>query len=123
MKAYKRRGRGPCANPDCTFDVIGKHAYHALAPEDRDPNVRPHGGHGRCGVCHGRMRRNGTYEIQLGPGRPVPHVAEDWAELVDRTRSQAENVRALAPRFGMTEAALERAVLRAKRRGLLGVAA
>lgn len=77
--------------------------------------------HRARGLC---ARRHNPNPLKVrGGARLVSDVAEEYAFFADPNCSQIANVRAIAPRLGMTEAALERAVLRAKRRGLLEVAA
>lgn len=73
-----------------------------------------------CMACYCAERRGGRKQRD-----PVPAevVVEEWKLLVDRTRSTGENIRLIAPRVGMSPGALEHAIRRAKRRGLLERAA
>lgn len=104
----------------CTIPMIAMETWRNTPREERRrlrPTVRPHQARGLCDTCYYRDKRHGHTTNRLTVR--VVDVAEDWTHLADRRHSQQANVRALAPRLGMTETALERAILRAKRLGLV----
>lgn len=74
---------------------------------------------GLCVTCLRRAQKAGTIIDFERVTMPRETVLEEWARLADRRVSKAENVRRLAPRLGMTPAALDRAVNRATKAGLL----
>lgn len=77
--------------------------------------LKPIHARGLCGACYTRWRLRGTPERARGARVPSQIVAEEWSVLADPALSIAENVRRLAPRLGMSEAALEQAVTRLRR--------
>lgn len=106
----------PCTR--CRIPMMTEHAWEKLTLEERAQRradgVNCHRGLGLCVPCYMRRRVR-----PVRTTRPVATVAEDWTELANPHRTQKDNVRHLAPRLGMTETALERAVLRAKKLGLV----
>ena len=115
----RRRKGARCA---CGSELIGDKTWRKLSPEQRQVVRRRHmaraAGHDTCLLCYCRARRLAAPPRQ-DTRRAVAHVAEDWLDLVDPRRTQRANISAIAPRLGMSEGALERSILRAKRRGLL----
>lgn len=113
-----------CAN--CGDGLVGQRSWYNLSLEERRAaraggrNV--HIGHGLCKRCHSRARRAGTLPEQPS-FVPLDVILEDWPLIVNKDLSQKANIRLAAPRLGMSESALEQALLRAKRLGLLERAA
>jgi hypothetical protein len=61
----------PCANPACTFLIIGAWSFYRMDPEVRKArNLRSHDGYGYCQPCRQRMLRRGTLERARLGGRP-----------------------------------------------------
>lgn len=81
-------------------------------------------GRGLCVNCADWLRRRGRIEEYplTEADVPIAVVVEEWAWLANPWRSDAHNIEALAPRLGMTNKALERALERARSKGLLPVA-
>lgn len=81
--------------------------------------LRRAGARGLCNTCY--RTRWATGQLTDHPRRNVPRrdVLEDWAALSDERAglSQTQAVRIMAPRLGMTPAALEKALARARARG------
>lgn len=109
---------------DCETALVAPKDWRRMTlaqrAESRAAGRHRSGGWGCCEPCYNRRRR-----LRQRPDdverKQVPAVAvlEDWRMLADRELSRAENVRRLAPRMGMTEAALAKALERAVRRGEL----
>lgn len=96
---------------DCDLRTIPYSRWAALTraerAEARKAGYQRHGGRGLCNTCYERHRLAGTtidYERVTVP-REV--VEDEWRALADAHRSRAENARLIAPRIGMTVAALE----------------
>lgn len=79
------------------------------------PGTRLHDGRGLCEACHDRAIRRGVLMDFERRSRPVDEVVEDWLML----REQGHDRRRAAERMGITHHALEQALLRAVRRGLI----
>ncbi len=121
----RRRASRDCET--CGVEMVSDKLWARMTTEQRDEarrrNMLRSGVGPACRRCYMAERRTGTWVVTPPRGVPADMVVEDWNLLVDRTLSQASNVRRIAPRIGMSEAALEKAILRAKRRGLLERAA
>lgn len=115
----RRRTPGGCAT--CGVQLLIEKLWRTLTPEQRANAWRHDVARGdsstACARCFGQARRAASPTRRVR--NSVANVAEDWDTLADRRITQAANVRHLAPRLGMTEAALERAILRAKKLGLV----
>lgn len=72
-------------------------------------------GRGLCSTCRSRHRGRGTLLDFERPSRSAEEVVEDWLIL----RDQGHDRRQAAARMGMTHHALEQALRRAVKRGLL----
>lgn len=84
-------------------------------PLDQRRGRPVHDGRGLCGTCRGRHRVRGSLIDFERPSRSIEEVVEEWTML----RDQGHNRRQAAPRMGMTHHALEQALRRAVKRGLL----
>lgn len=76
--------------------------------------VRRHAGRGRCGLCRYRRLRDGTWADVPRPTRANTEVVEDYLLLRQTGLSQRE----IADRIGMTLPAMDRAICRARARGV-----
>lgn len=81
----------------------------AARGELRDARYGPKNADGECDKC-AHVRR---YVPRPRSGYTRDEVLTEWGRFVDRRDTKARNIEALAPRLGMTPAALERALLRA----------
>lgn len=113
----------PCAS--CNTAMVSHHAWRKLTAGERAQHraggVNYHRALGLCTSCYEHARRR-LAGVPVR-GHRLRDITEDWTHLVDPRLTQSANVRHLAPRLGMTESALERTILRAKKLGLLERAA
>lgn len=121
----RRQPARNCAT--CGVEMVTDKLWTRMTPAQRDEararNMLRSGIGPACIRCEGVQRRAANRAANPPAVVPAEAVVEDWLLLRDRERSQAANIRLIAPRVGMTEVALEKAILRAKRRGLLERAA
>lgn len=111
--------RDPCP---CGAKLIRWGVWAAMTRDERlearaDGHERAYGD--ICARCEHNRRRGGKVGVPRRVHTPIEDVAEDWAMLRNRELSQAANIRRIAPRMGMSERALEAAILRAKKIGLI----
>lgn len=106
-----------CTN--CDRQLVPQKVWQALPLEERNQRRAAgqsyHQARNLCANCYDTVRRAGALIDHETVTQPATMVLEEWDRMVDRERSQNENVRLIAPRLGMTEAALLAQVLRAKR--------
>lgn len=76
----------------------------------RTAEARRHRGRGLCGHCYRVAQYAGTLEDYPTLRRSSADVLEDWEEL----RSQGYTIQHAAGRLGMSEAALRKAISRAR---------
>lgn len=76
-----------------------------------------HAGRGLCCACFERVRGLDDRPERLTYARA--ELLAEWDLLYDRSRSRAANCRLIAPRLGMTYAALEKAITRASVQGAI----
>lgn len=108
---------GECV--ECDTEMVARRAYDRLSVEERArlrvQGRHVHRGFSLCTRCYGRSRwRDGVRR-----NNRRDDVLADWRLLADASKSQYRNVVELAPRIGMSPAALEKALCRAKRDGVL----
>lgn len=85
----------------------------------RDRAVRAkHDARGLCNSCRRAAEANGTLIDYERKTMTRTEVLAEWSLLYDPEVSIAENVRRIAPRIGMSEYALDRAITRARRDGV-----
>lgn len=90
---------------------------YPLAPKSVGPvgeGVRRHAGRGRCGLCRYRRLRDGTWADVPRPSRTNAEVVEDYRLL----RPMGLSRREVAERMGMSLVALDRAICRARAKGV-----
>lgn len=108
---------------ECGATMVPKRRWNAMRPTERAclraAGHQRTGGRGKCDRCYSRCRYRDAREGQVLKIVPRRDVLEDWQQLADRSLSRAQNIRQLAPRMGMSEAALEKALDRAVRDGEL----
>jgi hypothetical protein len=97
----------------CGARLVTHHRWLNLEPAVR-AELRAAGYHAkdREGECH-RCAQRRRYRPSERSGYTRDEVLSEWGQHVDRRESKRRNIDALAPRMGMTPAALERALLRA----------
>lgn len=112
-----------CRAEDCGLPMVSSGYGQGMVP---DGHVR-HGGHGYCSKHYYRWRRHGDTSKTLRPvpgrrkkpgtiGRSREEVLEEYAMI----RDEVDSVAQAAERMGMTYAALDRALYRARKAGIPG---
>ena len=81
---------------------------------------RPERSRGLCGRCARRHRTHGTHINYHRATMPIDDLLDAWHNDDHRPGDSIKaRTRALAPRLGMTPETIEKAIGRAKRKGLL----
>ena len=109
----------PCRAAGCDRRMVSRRVWDKATRERRAElaaqGVHKHQGRGLCSRCYSRARAAGTLEDYPATVYTRAEVLDEWqAAGLDRTLSRAERCRRLAPRLGMSFAALERALDRAQ---------
>lgn len=86
---------------------------HYAEARQAEPTITRYKARGLCNACFCAEHKAGTLDDWETDLCPAHLVLDDWAIL----RDQGHTVRDAAPRLGMTAAALDKALERAKRRG------
>lgn len=103
---------GSCV--DCGRPTVPDRRWRAVPPEDRAERfgefTRADRGRGMCSACYRRWQVRTPLDERAPKGIPRDIVAEEWEMFHDGRLSRAANIRLIAPRIGMSEAALEKAL-------------
>lgn len=108
----------------CHRSLVARTVWRSVTAGERKAllaqGMAVHHGRGLCSTDYNQARKAGTLIDFERTQVPRDLVLEEWLLGADRSRSDAYNVRMLAPRLGMTEHALEQAVVRLRNAGRLG---
>jgi len=101
----------------CDLILVSEAPWRATPVADRvvlrAAGYARHSGRGLCTNHYWQAARAGTLDQYPGKIRPSTNVAEDWATISlsqNKLESRAYRIREAAPRMGMTEHALEKAL-------------
>lgn len=102
----------------CERRLVPDNRWHGLTNAERkayrDRGVYPHASRGLCASHARQAREDGTVLDYERRDVPADMVVEEWQRAdLDPTLSKAARIRLMAPRLGMTEAALGKALERA----------
>jgi hypothetical protein len=109
---------GNCKDPTCGRPMVGRRAYRSQSLRGRF--VR-HGGHGLCLACYIRARSHKTLpepaprNLPRSRHRPLAEWIEDYPILRRNGATHDE----IAEEVGLTRAAFDRAIQRARKSGKL----
>ena len=104
----------PCIR--CGVPMMPDRRWRALTSEERSSSGQAkHAARGLCNHCYKASRGDlADYERR---SRPSVETAEEAARLLDPTRPVASQLAHVAARLGMTPAAVEKALARARAQG------
>lgn len=104
----------PCVR--CGAPMIPDRRWRALTSEERSSSGQA--GHRARGLCnHCYLASRGDLADYERRSRPSVETAEEATRLLDPTRPVASQLPHVAPRLGMTPAAVEKALARARAQG------
>ena len=108
------------ACPDCGRMLVAKSWWYAQDADTRrqvraEYDLWPRYGSDRCERCCWRRREN----RRIVPSTPAWLAVEEYQHRYDPRLSQRRNCEFIGPEIGMKPTTLERALLRAKRKGLM----
>jgi len=113
----------------CACPVVPAQVWRAADAETRKvwarEGMRRYGGRELCAADYNQARKRDELVDHGRRTRSVRDVVEDWLHLADEHAhmSRKAATRVMAPRLGMSAKALEKALMRASRLGLLESAA
>lgn len=111
---------GHCKVADCGKAMLSKHAWTAGV---RRPDHVSAGGHGMCRIHYQRWTRHGSTEKQVAKGKGGGGRKMGRAEMLEEymiIRESCSSVAHAARRMGITFAALDKALYRARKDGIAG---
>lgn len=106
----------------CGRQLVSRYTWRRATMPERDEmranNIREHLGRGMCRTCWERVNYHGNLAEHERLSRDNEDVLAEWHHVdLNREMPRARRIALVAPRLGMTETALERALYRAKARG------
>lgn len=109
---------GVCVYDGCAYRLMPWKRWYDASKDQRRTwtaaGILLHQGRGLCRRHYDHCRTNGTLVDFELKGVPRDVVLEEWERMDKGGSSRAEAAKLLAPRLGMTYAALEKALDRAK---------
>lgn len=102
---------------DCRRELVAQREWRAMDSDQRGFHLASgrasRASRGLCQGCDSTRRHRGTIDDLPRAYRTNAEVVEEWNALHDPGAPMNRNIRAVAPRIGMTTQALARALARA----------